>query len=52
MLDITGILLSCVAVLWIIVQATKRDRTEPWFQTVKDAVKAKSAPPAPWRRQR
>jgi hypothetical protein len=35
MLDLTGILLSSVMMVIVMVRALQKDREQPWFQTVK-----------------
>ena len=35
MLDLTGITLSCLVMMLIIIRAVRLDRVQPWFQTIK-----------------
>lgn len=37
MLDMAGIVLSCVMILMVVVRAVQLDRAQPWFQALKQA---------------
>lgn len=52
MLDLFGITLPALLIMFIVVQALIRDRSEPWFQTLKSRDDAAAARPQPWRRGR
>lgn len=52
MLDLFGITFTSLAVLLIAFQALRRDRAEPWFQTMKRKADPKAAKQTPWRRGR
>jgi hypothetical protein len=52
MLDVAGILFSCIMMLMVIVRAVQLDRTQPWFQAVKPLEGAKTEKPGTWKRGR
>jgi hypothetical protein len=51
MLDLTGIMLSSVLMLIVIVQAVRRDRIQPWFQAFKPKPKPVEDTTQSWRRR-
>ncbi len=51
MLDLVGIMFSSVMMLYVIIQAARLDRSEPWFKPVSLAGNSgKAAEPPPRRR--
>ena len=52
MLDLFGITFTGLMMMLIAVQALKRDRAEPWFQTFKRETDPKAARQMPWQRGR
>jgi hypothetical protein len=51
MLDTLGILFSTFMILIVVFNAVRRDRSDPWFQTLKRDAAVPAKPPAPeWRR--
>ncbi len=51
MLDLSGIVISSVMMLLVIIRAIKLDREQPWYQTVKIKDAVKSAAQRPWQRR-
>jgi hypothetical protein len=51
MLDLAGIMLSSVIMFIVVVQALRRDREQPWFQTVKLRKIPGQTKQVGWRRQ-
>jgi hypothetical protein len=52
MLDLTGILLSSIMMLIVIVRAVQLDSVQPWFQSIKREADPISASKRPWQRQK
>lgn len=51
MLDLTGIMFSSIMMLFVIVQAVRQDRTQPWFQTIKHKEAPVAEMAKPWQRR-
>ena len=41
MLDLTGIMFSTIMIVLVVLRALEFDRSAPWFETVRDATRAK-----------
>ena len=51
MLDVfVGIGLTSMMILFVLVHAIRKDKTEPWFAPFKPQAKAAKSGPAPWKR--